>query len=116
MAYQILQVRQKLIAGTGWKQLCNGWRRDKGFGKYKSWGLTEGSKNWLDDLRKAMKVGEMSAEVKVLEMLVGNLFDAHNMNRKEIFVKVGITQTCRQTQQARSIFVELIFNKADNNY
>ena len=116
VSYQILQVGQKLIAGTGWKQLCNGWRRDKCFGKYKSWGLTEGSNNWLDNLRKEMKVGEMSAEVKVLETLVENLFVTHKMNREEIFVKVGIIQTCRQTQQVRSIFVELICNKADNHY
>ena len=114
--YQILQGGQKFIVGTVWKQLCNGWRRDKGFGKYKSWGVTEGSNNRLDALRKAMKVGEMSAEVKVLEKLVENLFDTHKMDREEIFVRVGIIQTCRQTQQVRSIFVELICNKADSHY
>ena len=83
VSYQILQVGQKLIAGTGWKQLCNGWNRaERGFGMYKSWGLNDGDNNWLDALRKAMKVGEMSAEVKVLETLVKNLFGSHKMNRK----------------------------------
>ena len=57
--------------GTGWNPLCNPrWTRDTNFGKYKTWGLTEGSNSWLDDLRKEMKVETMSAEVKVLETLV----------------------------------------------
>ena len=96
--------------------MCNGWRTDKSFGKYKSLGLNDGDNNWLDDLRKAMKVGEMSAEVKVLETLVDYLLEYHKMNKEEIFVKVGIIQTCKQTQQVRSFFVELIFYKANNHY
>ena len=83
---------------------------------YKSWGLNDGDNNWLDSLRKAMKVGEMSAEVKVLETLVENIFDSHKMTWEELFVKVGIIQTCKQTQQVRSFFVELIFYKSNNNY
>ena len=83
---------------------------------YKSWGLNDCGNNWLDALRKAMKVGEMSAEVKVLETLVEYLLEYHKMNKEEIFVKVGIIQTCKQTQQARSFFVELIFYKANNHY
>ena len=62
-----------------------------------------------------MKVGETSAEVKVLERLMKHLFDAHQMKPEEIFVKVGIIQTYRQTQQVRSIFVE-IWNTDDNHY
>ena len=83
---------------------------------YKSWGLNDGNNNWLDALRKEMKVGEMSAEVKVLETLVDYLLEYHKMNKEEIFVKVGIIQTCKQTQQVRSFFVELIFHKANNHY
>ena len=116
VSYHILQVGQKLIAGTGWRLLCNGWRRDKGFGKYKSLGLNDGDNNWLDALRKAMKVGEMSAEVKVVEFLVDYLLKYHNMNKDEIFVKVGIIQTIKPTQQVRSFFVELIFYKSNNHY
>ena len=64
--------------GTGWSLLGNPrWTEDTHFGKYKTWGLTEGSNNWLDDVRKAMKVEMMSAEVKVLETLVNHLFDTH---------------------------------------
>ena len=79
-------------------------------------GLNDGNNNWLDALRKAMKVGEMSAEVKVVEFLVDYLLKCHNMNKDDVFVKVGIIQTCKQTQQVRSFFVELIFYKANNHY
>ena len=113
---QVLQVGQKLIAGNGWKPLCNGWNKDKGFGKYKSWGLNDGNNNWLDALRKAMKVGEMSAEVKVVEFLVDYVLKYHNMNKDKIFVKVGIIQAIKPTQQVRSFFVELIFYKSNNHY
>lgn len=76
----------------------------------------EGSNNWLDALHKTMQVGDMSVEVKLLETLTESLFDTHEMNQEEIFVRLGIIQTCRQTQQVRSIFVELIWNKADNHF
>ena len=67
VSYQVLQVAQKPIVGTGWRQLCNGWNQtETGFGMYKRWGLNDGANNWLDALHKTMKVGEMSAEVKVL--------------------------------------------------
>ena len=54
-----------------------------------------------------MKVETMSAEVKVLETLVDNLFNTHEINKEDAFVKVGIIQTCRQTQQVRSFFVKI---------
>ena len=82
---------------------------------YKSCGLNDGDNNWRDALLKAIKVGEM-AEVKVLEMLVDYLLECHKMNKEEIFVKVGIIQTCKKTQQVRRFFVELIFYKANNHY
>ena len=114
---QVLQVGRKLIAGDGWKQLCNGWNQaERGFGMYKVWGLNEGNNNYVEALRKAMKVEKMSAEVKVVQFLVDYLLNNHNMDKDEIFVKVGIIQTIKPTQQVRSFFVELIYYKSNNHY
>ena len=58
----------------------------------------------------------MSAEVKVVEFWVDYLLKRHDMNKEDVFVKVGIIQNCKQTQQVRRFFVELIFYKTNNHY
>ena len=114
VSYQILSTVQKLISGGAWDPLCAPrWSKDRSFATYKTWGLKDGTNKWMLALRKAMKVGDKSVEIKVLKELINHVKINHTMN--EVFVKVGLIKTIQETQQVRIIFGDVLI-KADGQF
>ena len=87
VSYQILFTVQTLISGGAWDLLyAPHWSNDRSFATY-NWGLKDGTNKWMLGLRKGMKPGDKSVEMKVLGNLINHVIMAQNMN--DVFVKVG---------------------------